>query len=329
MRNRELCVFTALLLAVSTVSVLPAALLFGSGAALFCACVCLALCALALSFTRWRYRELAKLSRYLVGVYLGDRPVDIRDERPGELSALKDDLYKVTAVLEAQRAALEKDRTFLRDSLSDIAHQLKTPLAAISLNAELWMQPETPDDVKADCARNADEQARRLQWLVERLLKLSRLDAKAVAFDVKEQPADGILRRACGSFIAAMGQKCIDFSIDCPETLCCRCDAAWTAEVLANLVKNAVEHTPEGGSIRISAEANPLWYAFCVQNTGASIPEDELPHIFDRFYKGQNAAPGSVGIGLALARAIARGQGGELTAENVPDGVRFTLRLYR
>ena len=329
MRNRELCVFTALLLAVCAASVLLAAVLFGSGAALFCAGVCLVLCALALAFTRWRYRELAKLSRYLVGVYLGDRPVDIRDERPGELSALKDDLYKVTAVLEAQRAALEKDRTFLRDALSGIAHQLKTPLAAISLNAELWTQPETPDDVKAECARNADEQARRLQWLVERLLKLSRLDAKAVAFDGKEQPAHGVIRRACVSFIAAMGQKQIDFSIDCPETLSCRCDAAWTAEALANVVKNAVEHTPEGGMICISAGMDPLWYTFRVQNTGAPIPGDELPHIFERFYKGQNAAPGSVGIGLALARAIARGQGGELTAENAADGVRFTLRLPR
>lgn len=329
MRNRELCVFTALLLGAGALSVLLAALFFGSGAALFCACVCLVLCAPALAFTRWRYRELAKLSRYLVGVYLGDRPVDIRDERPGELSALKDDLYKVTAVLESQRAALEKDRTFLRDSLSDIAHQLKTPLAAISLNAELWTQRETPDDVKADCARNADEQARRLQWLVERLLKLSRLDAKAVAFDVKEQPAGGILRHACSGFIAAMGQKQIDLSIDCPESLTCRCDAAWTAEALANLVKNAVEHTPEGGKICVSAGANPLWDVFCVENTGAPIPEDELPHIFERFYKGRDAAPGSVGIGLALGRAIARGQRGELTAENTPDGVRFILRLSR
>lgn len=329
MRNRELYIFTALLLAVSAVSVLLAALLFGGRAALFCACVCLALCAPALAFTHWRYRELAKLSRYLVGVYLGDRPVDIRDERPGELSALKDDLYKVTAVLDAQRAALEKDRTFLRDSLSDIAHQLKTPLAAILLHTELWTRPGTPDGVKADCARSADEQARRLQWLVERLLKLSRLDAGAVAFDAKEQPARDIIRRACGGFIAAMGQKQIDFSMDCPETFFCRCDAAWTAEALANLIKNAVEHTPEGGRICIGAGVNPLWYAFCVQNTGAPIPENELPHLFERFYRGQNAAPGSVGIGLALARAIARGQGGDLTAENTPDGVRFTLRLYR
>ena len=126
-----------------------------------------------------------------------------------------------------------------------------------------------------------------------------------------------------------MGQKQIDFSINCPENIRCRCDAAWTAEALANLVKNAVEHTPEGGKIEISAEVNPLWYTFCVQNTGAPIPEDELPHIFDRFYKGRDAAPGSVGIGLALSRAIARGQGGELTAENTADGVRFTLRLSR
>lgn len=328
MRNREISVFSALLLGVSAAAALAAALIWGVWAALFCFSACLLLCALALAFTHWRYRELAKLSRYLIDVYLGKKPVDIRDERPGELSALKDDLYKVTTVLESQRAALEKDRTFLSDSLSNIAHQLKTPLAAISLQAELWAGSDTPAAMKDACARTVQEQVDRVQWLVERLLKMSRLDAKAVLFHPEELPAAAVLQRACSSFLAAMGQKGIAFSVNCPDGLTCRCDAAWTAEALANLVKNALEHTPEGGRICVHAEKTPLWFAFAVQNTGGSIPPEEMPHIFERFHKGPDAAPSAAGIGLALARAIAQGQNGELSAGNTPDGVQFVFRLY-
>ena len=328
MRNREVGCFAAALLGTSAAASLLAAALWGVWAALFCLAACLLLCALALAFTRWRYREIAKLSRYLMDVYLGKETVDIRDERPGELSALKDDLYKVTTVLDTQRATLEKDRTFLSDSLSNIAHQLKTPLAAISLQAELWAEADTPAEMKSACALTVGEQVDRVQWLVERLLKMSRLDAKAVLFHPEEQPAGAILQRACGSFLAVMGQKNMDFSVDCPDGLICRCDAAWTAEALANLVKNAMEHTPEGGRIRVHAERTPLWFVFTVQNTGAPIPLDEMPHIFERFHKGPDAASSAAGIGLALARAIAQGQGGELTAENLPDSVQFTFRLY-
>ncbi len=89
-----------------------------------------------------------------------------------------------------------------------------------------------------------------------------------------------------------------------------------------------MEHTPDGGCIWVHAERTPLWFVFTVQNTGAPIPPDEMPHIFERFHKGPNAASSAAGIGLALARAIAQGQGGELTAENMPGSVRFTLRLY-
>lgn len=326
-RNREIACFAALLFAVSALFSAAALWLLGTQAALFCLAACLVLAALALAFTRRRYRALARLSRYLMDVYLGDAPVDIRDERPGELSVLKDDLYKVTSVLTAQRAALERDRTFLGNFLSDVAHQLKTPLAAILLETELWAGARVPKAVKQGCARRVEEQALRIRWLVEKLLKMSRLDAKAVRFDVREQSAADILRRAAGSFLAAMGRGEIGFSAACAETLRCRCDAEWTAEALANLVKNAVEHTPAGGRICASAEDTPLWFVFAVQNTGAPIPDAELPHIFERFYKGQGASPASTGIGLALARAIAREQGGELTAENLPDGVRFLLRL--
>ena len=108
----------------------------------------------------------------------------------------------------------------------------------------------------------------------------------------------------------------------------CLCDRAWTLEALTNLAKNAAEHTDAGGRVTLSCEGNALYTEFAVENDGPPIPEEEFPHLFERFWRGKNAAPGSAGIGLALTKAIAQGQGGTVRAENGPRGPRFTLRFY-
>lgn len=329
MRSREWVLFTGVLAGLSALFCAAFAVIFGRGAALLCAGACGTLCAAALGFTAWRYREIRRLAEYLTGVTLGGAPVDIRDQRPGELSLLKNDLYQVTTVLESQRAALESERGFLADQMNNIAHQLKTPLAAIQLQAELWAAPEASEETRGGCAEAVLAQAGRMRWLVEKLLKLSQLDADAVRFNTTCQPAGKILRRAAGGLIADMARKQIVFECGDGACLPCRCDAEWTAEALSNLLKNALEHTPEGGRICVKAEQTPIWFAFTVENTGTPVPPGELPHLFERFHRGRDAAPGSVGIGLALARAIARAQNGALTAERMPDGMRFILRLYR
>ena len=313
MRNREVGCFAAALLGASAAASLLAAALWGVWAALFCLAACLLLCALALAFTRWRYREIARLSRYLMDVYLGKEPVDIRDERPGELSALKDDLYKVTTVLDTQRAALEKDRTFLSDSLSNIAHHLKTPLAAISLQAELWAEPDTPAEMKSACALTVGEQVDRVQWLVERLLKMSRLDAKAVLFHPEEQPADAVLHRACGSFLAVMGQKNIDFSVDCPDGLICRCDAAWTAEALAKtLSKTPWSIRPMAGVSGCMRKGRPSGLCLLYKIRARQSPRTKCRIFLNVSTKGQTLLPPPPGLGLRWPAPSRRGRAASL-----------------
>lgn len=328
MHSREVWRFAALLCTVSAAASVACWLAVGVCAALLCAAGCGVVTALSVGFTLWRYRQLAELSRYLTAVYTGSEPPALRDQRPGELSLLKDDIYKVTTILQEQHAKLEADKAFLSDFLSDVAHQLKTPLAAVLLQAELLgAAPAAQADVTS-AAQAIRTQAERMQWLVEKLLKLSRLDAGVVRFAPRRCSAALLVRRAAGGLIPLLAQKEVELRVDCPTELYCRCDEGWTVEALSNLLKNAAEHTPPGGTVWVCCKANPLAFTFTVCNSGTPISQTELPHLFERFWKGRDAAPGSTGIGLSLAYAIAKGQNGDLCARNTANGPEFALSLY-
>lgn len=326
MRSREAKTFLFALALVTFATAAFGAAISGAGAALFAA-VCGALClALAAAFCAHRAKEIDGLSEYLASVYTGGEVLDIRTQREGELNALRDDIYKITTILGEQKAALETDKRLLADFLGDVAHQLKTPLAAIVLQTELWEDDAVPAGEKALCARQVTEAVERMRWLVEQLLKLCRLDAAVVRFEKIGIQAETLMQaaaRAVAPLCAARG-----VTLMCEGDALCRCDAAWTAEALTNLAKNAVEHTAHGGTVTLSCAQNILYTEFIVENDGAPIPKEEFAHLFERFWRGKDAAPGSAGIGLSLAKAIAEGQGGSLRAENTARGPRFLLRLY-
>lgn len=327
MRSREAKTFLLEILLAGALSAAAGAFFCGAGAALFAALCGAACLALAAGFCTRRAREIDRLSEYLASVYTGGRILDIRTQKEGELSALRDDIYKITTVLGEQKGALEADKRLLADFLSDVAHQLKTPIAAILLQTELWEGEAVPPEEKAACARRVAEAAERMRWLVEQLLKLCRLDAAVVRFERQPVDAGGLLREAA----RLVGPLCADrgVSLRVEEGQArCLCDRAWTLEALTNLAKNGAEHTDAGGTVRLSCKGNILYTELAVENDGSPIAREEFPHLFQRFWRGRDAAPGSAGIGLALAKAIAQGQGGTVRAENGPHGPRFVLRFY-
>lgn len=327
MRSREAKMFLVSLLVASTTFSVMGALLFGVGAALFAALCGGACLALSVGFCVHRAREIDRLSEYLASVYTGGEILDIRTQREGELNALRDDIYKITTILGEQKAALEEDKRLLADFLGDVAHQLKTPIAAILLQTELWEDKAVPAEEKDQCACRVSQAAERMGWLVEQLLKLCRLDAAVVHFERRPNDVQELLQAAALSVQPLCAGRGVAVEREGPS-VSCLCDRAWTLEALTNLVKNAVEHTCAGGRVILSCEGNTLYIEIRVENDGPPIPEEEFPHLFERFWRGKNAAPGSVGIGLALARAIAQGQGGTVRAENGPRGPRFILRFY-
>ena len=327
LRNREV---KALLLA--------AALIGGAGT-VFCAfispvaAVVTGVCAASmiaafLLFIRWRYRQLDRLADCLKRVNGGDYALEVRDNDEGELSILKSEIYKVTLMLREQNGLLKREKSLLSDSLSDISHQLKTPLTSLFVMTDLLCGDGLDEEQRAAFTDRIRAQLERLQWLVESLLKLSKLDAKAIPFNRRPVVPDELIAKACAPLLIPMELKEQRLTVE-TDGVPFACDPAWTAEALLNVLKNGMEHTPRGGKIHVRAVTNPLFTQIAVSDSGGGIDPADLPYIFNRLYKGKNAGGDSVGIGLAMARSIAEGQGGTLDAHNESDGAVFLFRFPR
>lgn len=289
----------------------------------------LILTGVALGFTLWRYRQLARLSADLRSIAAGDYSLDIRDNREGELSILKSNIYKVTLMLSEQSELLKKDKRYLADALSDISHQLRTPLTSMGVLTDLLLDPSLKEEKRNEFLRSIRSQLERTRWLVSSLLKLSKIDAGAVRFKKEQHELRRMLDQAAQPLLIPMELREQTLAITCPSGLAFTGDLNWTAEAVLNVLKNAMEHTPHGGTITVTCTANPLYTELTVADNGSGITPADLPHIFERFYKGQTSGEDSIGIGLAMAKAILGHQNAEIVAESKPGvGSWFGIKFY-
>lgn len=328
-RNREIDWLVLAHLAVSGVGIalgLSQSLAAGAVALM----MSLALGAVYASFTAWRYRQIRQLSLYLSQVYSGAKPLDIRDNREGELSALKNDLYKITAVLERQAEQLYADKDYLTQALANISHQLKTPLTSLMMMNDFLRNEHLPEKKRQIFLDSSEEQLERIGWLVSALLTLSRIDAEVITFKKEKLLLQTLLEQAAEPLLGMLMVKNVHLLVEGEDNLRWQGDGKWTAEALTNVLKNAVEYSPKGGTVTIKMTENPLHTEIVVTDEGEGIDEKDLPHLFERFYKGRQAQPGSVGIGLALAKTILQSQNGDIFARNVPQGgAQFVIKLYK
>ncbi|AUS97026.1 two-component sensor histidine kinase [Clostridium thermosuccinogenes] len=287
------------------------------------------LCLVFFLFTAWRYRHIAKLSQYLRRISAGEYSLDIRDNREGELSILKSEIYKVTLMLSQYNEQLKKEKLLLSSQMADISHQLKTPLTSMMVMADLLRDEKLPEEKRREFTSHIHAQLERIEWLVSSLLKMSKLDAGVLEMNPREISARTLIEKALSPLLISMEIKDISYSIT-GEDRVIKCDLQWTAEALINILKNCIEHTPEGGRIDISIQDNPLYSEIKIADNGPGISKEDLPHIFTRFYRGKNASPDSVGIGLAMSLSIIRNQQGDITVESKPgQGSTFFIRLYK
>ncbi|MCL1807079.1 MAG: HAMP domain-containing histidine kinase [Oscillospiraceae bacterium] len=273
-----------------------------------------------------RNKKIAELSLYLQRITNGDRSFDIRTNKEGELSILKNEIYKVTHALTEQAEALQKDKLELASALSDISHQLKTPLTALGVMADLLEDDALPADKRKEFIENLHAGLSRMEWLVLTLLKLARLDADAAALKQENIALADLIGKALSPLLIPIEVKELTVTVK-GEKLITACDMDWTAEALGNILKNAIDNTPQGGTIAIAYGENPLYTYITVRDGGPGIDKEDMPHLFKRFYRGKNANPDSVGIGLALSLAVMRKQNGDIEAEN-DNGAVFTLKFY-
>lgn len=283
-----------------------------------------------LCITRLRYREIARLSDYLARIREGNYWMDVRDNREGDLSILKNDIYKMTLTLSEQAELLKKDKKYLADSLADISHQLKTPLTSIVMMTDLISDGSISEEKRREFTDVIHTQLSRIEWLVSSLLKLSKIDAGSIRFRRDRLPLGEAVRHAVRPLGIMMELREQQILLQGDESVHILGDEPWLSEAIFNIVKNGVEHTGFGGVIRITWSDNPLHTELIIEDNGNGIAAEDLPHIFERFYKGKNASPESVGIGLAMAKTIFLHHNAEITAESGPGKyTRFTVHFFK
>lgn len=329
LRNREIKMLLFVMGSVS-LAAMVAALMISPAAAVLVFFLSIMLIGGSLLFTKWRYREIEKLSVYLREISSGNDTLDVRDNQEGELSILKNDIYKVTRMLSEHRSLLQRDKLQLTDAISDISHQLKTPLTSMTVMADLLSAPDLPPAKRTEFTHHIRIQLERIDWLVSSLLKLSKLDAKTIPFKKDRIPMKSLIQKALEPVMIPMDIKGQTVSIAGDDDVSFVGDFNWTAEAVINILKNGVEHTPEGGAIAISFSENALFTEIVIADNGKGIPKEDLPYIFKRFYKGKNASEGSIGIGLAMAQSIIASQNGVIDVTSDSEkGTQFRIKFYK
>lgn len=284
--------------------------------------------AIHLSTEYYRYRKLQKLNSDLDKLLISGVPLPIREYREGELSILANHIQKLTLRLTETAETINKEKIYLADSLADISHQLRTPLTSMNLTTSMLRESDLSDERRMELTGELRILLTRTEWLVETLLKISKLDAGTVKLTRQKISVRELINRAAAPLAIPMDLRNQTLTIHCEEETL-NCDLVWTAEALGNILKNCMEHTPEGSMITVTALETALYTQIEVEDTGDGFAPEDIPHLFERFYKGSNASENSYGIGLALARTVIMTQNGTVQAMNGKNGAKFVLKFYK
>ncbi len=266
--------------------------------------------------------RIQALAEYLEQVNTGKADI-LSTSGEDDFSKLEDEIYKtVTFLYQTKDNAIQAKNDFA-ENLANIAHQIKTPITAISLSVQTLQREYGESRLE-----QIQKQLNRLTRLEEALLVLSRLDAGALVLKKEEIDVLTVLVLAADNLQELFAET--GTSIDIPELgeMAVTADLDWTMEAMINLMKNCMEHNP-GGTVHCSYEQNLLYTKIFIWDEGAGFSKEDIPHLFERFYRGQNACEGGIGIGLALSKEIVERQNGTLRAKNMPDGgACFEIRFY-
>ena len=313
-------VMLAASIATMFISVIAALIILGAGAAV--------LVIIYLDAVK-RYASMEQLSSELDAILHSNDRYLITECEEGELAILTSNIRKMTIKLREQASMLMDEKKVLTDAIADIFHQLRTPLTSMWLSCSMLSDEELKYEDRIRLVRGIKKQLERMQWLVETLLKMSKIEAGTVKFKRERVDAAALVQKACEPLLIPLEMRDITLKIETNDAGLTG-DIDWLSEAVGNIVKNCMEHTPEGGSITITAMENAIFTEFVIEDTGKGFDKNDLPHIFERFYKGKNSGSESVGIGLALCRTIITGLDGTIKAENGKNGgARFEIKFYK
>ena len=282
----------------------------------------------------WRYfldqsRTLEKAIDTIQEYLAGNRDARIESDEEGELYRLFHEINSLAAVLNAQAENEGRSRAFLKETISDISHQLKTPLAALNIYNGLLQEEVREQPELLEFTQLSEGELDRIEGLVQKLLKMARLEAGAAVFEKVPQDMAGILRDIGKRFSCQAEREKKKLVLSGEEGLMLSCDRGWLTEALGNLVKNAFGHTGEGAEIRIAWRGFGSIVQVTVSDDGSGIHPEDLPHIFKRFYRSRFSSDiQGTGLGLPLAKAVIEAHNGTIEVDSMPgEGTTFTVNF--
>ena len=285
--------------------------------------------------TVWIYvqrqrKVLVKADTVITRFLSGDTGQRIDSEETGGWYSLFHRINELAAILSAQAEHEKQTREFLQDMISDVSHQLKTPLAALKMYDEIMAQEGTDRETIHAFSQKSLREIRRVEDVVYMLLKIARLDAGTVRMEKAEENMEMLLKDVTERFEMLAAQEAKEIVLSGSSDVSLYCDALWMSEALGNVVKNALEHTQRGGKVAISWERTPLLTNIVVEDNGTGIHQEDIHNIFKRFYRSHiSQDTHGIGLGLPLAKSIVEAHQGTVSVTSkVGQGSRFVLSFF-
>lgn len=276
-------------------------------------------------------KKINEITKYIEEINRGNYKLNIEENTEDELSILKNELYKITIKLKEVAENSQKDKTTLKDSLSDISHQIKTPITSILIMLDNILSDENmPEDIKKDFIKDIKREIVNIKFLVESILKLSKIDSNSIKFIKKEVFIKDIINKAVKNVSMLSELKNIEIIVLGDDSIKTICDLKWQVEAITNILKNCIEHSYENKKIYINYNQNNMYTELKIEDNGTGIDAKDLPHIFERFYKGKNSSSDSVGIGLALSKSIIESNNGYIQVDSkLNKGTTFIIKYLK
>lgn len=281
-------------------------------------------------YERNQDKEIDEITKYLEAINNKNYSLKIDENSEEELSILKNELYKVTVMLRENASNSLKDKINLKTALEDISHQLKTPLTSILIILDnLIDNPEMDYQTRVEFLHDLKRESIRIQSLIQSILKLSKFDSNTVQFIKQDIYLKQIVDEAIKNTESLADLKNIKINVEENKKIKLNCDLLWQTEAVTNILKNCIEHSSENTKIDIKYNNNSVYSYITITDYGEGISKEDIPHIFERFYRGKNSANESIGIGLSLSKTIIESNNGIITVESNNNKTTFTIKYFK